>query len=250
MTPSSEPQSAGAVLMVRPYRFGWNGETAASNTYQLLPSAPAHEVHQQALREFEGLRTLLIQNGVSVLLFDDLPEPATPDSLFPNNWFSTHGDGTLVLYPMAALSRRAERRPQLIDALRRRAPALLVGYVVPFLVVFAPYLLWRHWYYGEWVPNTFFAKSGAGSLLPMGWVYVRDFFACYWPLLLAPLPVLWFLVRKPDAHELLITHNFVIAWFVREVLDAPDWRWMTINQAHCGLTVLSQRPGRPRSMPS
>jgi broad specificity phosphatase PhoE len=59
-----------------------------------------------------------------------------------------------------------------------------------------------------------------------------------------------FLVRKPAAHELLITHNFVIAWFVREVLDAPDWRWMTINQAHCGLTVLAQRPGRPWTLVS
>lgn len=54
-----------------------------------------------------------------------------------------------------------------------------------------------------------------------------------------------FLVRKRDKHELLITHNFVIAWFVREVLDAPEWRWLTLNQAHCGLTVLAQRPGRP-----
>lgn len=54
-----------------------------------------------------------------------------------------------------------------------------------------------------------------------------------------------FLVRKPDTHELLITHNFVIAWFVREVLEAPQWRWLTINQAHCGLTVLAQRAGRP-----
>lgn len=59
-----------------------------------------------------------------------------------------------------------------------------------------------------------------------------------------------FLVRKPDAHELLITHNFVIAWFVREVLEAPEWRWMTINQAHCGLTVLAQRPGRPWTLVS
>ncbi|GAA1639899.1 histidine phosphatase family protein [Microbacterium flavum] len=59
-----------------------------------------------------------------------------------------------------------------------------------------------------------------------------------------------FLVRKPGSHELLITHNFVIAWFVREVLDAPDWRWMTINQAHCGLTVLAQRPGRPWTLAS
>jgi len=59
-----------------------------------------------------------------------------------------------------------------------------------------------------------------------------------------------FLGRKPDGHELLITHNFVIAWFVREVLEAPDWRWLTINQAHCGLTVLAQRPGRPWTMVS
>lgn len=55
-----------------------------------------------------------------------------------------------------------------------------------------------------------------------------------------------FLVRKGgDAHELLITHNFVIAWFVREVLHAPEWRWMTLNQAHCGLTVIAQKHGRP-----
>lgn len=55
-----------------------------------------------------------------------------------------------------------------------------------------------------------------------------------------------FLVRKPgDVHELLITHNFVIGWFVREVLDAPEWRWMTLNQANCGLTVISQKHGRP-----
>lgn len=59
-----------------------------------------------------------------------------------------------------------------------------------------------------------------------------------------------FLVRKPGSHELLITHNFVIAWFVREVLDAPDWRWMTINQAHCGLTVLAQRTGKPWTLVS
>lgn len=58
------------------------------------------------------------------------------------------------------------------------------------------------------------------------------------------------LVRGPARHELLITHNFVIAWFVREVLDAPAWRWMTINQAHCGLTVLAQRAGRPWTLVS
>jgi len=55
-----------------------------------------------------------------------------------------------------------------------------------------------------------------------------------------------FLRSRPGArHDLLITHNFVIGWFVREVLGAPDWRWISINQANCGLTVLQQKPGRP-----
>lgn len=55
-----------------------------------------------------------------------------------------------------------------------------------------------------------------------------------------------FLVRKTgDVHEVLITHNFVISWFIREVLAAPDWRWMTLNQSHCGLTVIAQKQGRP-----
>jgi probable phosphoglycerate mutase len=58
-----------------------------------------------------------------------------------------------------------------------------------------------------------------------------------------------FLVRKPgDVHEVLITHNFVIGWFVREVLEAPEWRWMTLNQANCGLTVIAQKQGRPWSL--
>jgi serine/threonine-protein phosphatase PGAM5 len=54
--------------------------------------------------------------------------------------------------------------------------------------------------------------------------------------------------HREDRHELLITHNFVIGWFVREVLGAPDWRWVSLNQANCGLTVLTQRPGRPWSL--
>lgn len=60
-----------------------------------------------------------------------------------------------------------------------------------------------------------------------------------------------FLVRRPgDVHDLLITHNFVIAWFIREVLQAPEWRWMTLTQAHCGLSVIAQKPGRPWTLVS
>lgn len=119
MTPWSAPQTASAVLMIRPLHFGFNPETAASNTFQVRPGEPPQELRAQALAESAALHSLLSRHGVQVTVFDDLPSPQTPDALFPNNWFSTHSDGTLVLYPMAAVNRRAERRPEFITALRR-----------------------------------------------------------------------------------------------------------------------------------
>ncbi|MEO6827611.1 MAG: histidine phosphatase family protein [Microbacteriaceae bacterium] len=50
---------------------------------------------------------------------------------------------------------------------------------------------------------------------------------------------------RGDRHDLLITHNFVIGWFVRHVFDAPEWRWLGLNQAHCGLTIIRVRSAKP-----
>jgi serine/threonine-protein phosphatase PGAM5 len=55
----------------------------------------------------------------------------------------------------------------------------------------------------------------------------------------------WLTPAREDRHDLLITHNFVIAWFVREVFNAPDWRWMGLNQANCGLTIIRVRSAKP-----
>ncbi|MBX3068251.1 MAG: histidine phosphatase family protein [Microbacteriaceae bacterium] len=55
----------------------------------------------------------------------------------------------------------------------------------------------------------------------------------------------WLSPSRGDRHDLLITHNFVIAWFVREVFGAPAWRWMGLNQANCGLTIIRVRTAKP-----
>ncbi|MGO9039501.1 MAG: citrulline utilization hydrolase CtlX [Steroidobacteraceae bacterium] len=111
----TEPQSAAAVLMVRPARFGFNSQTAPSNSFQHLPLAgPPSELQQLALREFEGLADRLRRAGVGVIVADDTPVPVKPDALFPNNWVSFHRDGTVVLYPMLAPNRRSERRDDVI----------------------------------------------------------------------------------------------------------------------------------------
>jgi broad specificity phosphatase PhoE len=55
----------------------------------------------------------------------------------------------------------------------------------------------------------------------------------------------WLTPTQEDRHDLLITHNFVIAWFVRETFGAAPWRWMGVNQANCGLTIIRVRSAKP-----
>lgn len=112
---SAEPQTAGAVLMVRPASFGFNAQTAGSNAFQNPGSAgDAGAAEAAALREFDGLAGALQDAGVQVIIGADTAAPPTSDAVFPNNWVSFHADGTVVLYPMLAPNRRLERREDLI----------------------------------------------------------------------------------------------------------------------------------------
>ena len=55
-----------------------------------------------------------------------------------------------------------------------------------FLFIFIPYFAWRWWYYGQVLPNTFYAKVGSGRIQTIrGIYYTLVFFATsgYWILL-------------------------------------------------------------------
>ena len=67
------------------------------------------------MKEFDEFVALLRKNGVDVTVVEDTPEPNTPDSIFPNNWISFHSDGTVLLYPMYAPNRRAERKEHVLE---------------------------------------------------------------------------------------------------------------------------------------
>ena len=107
------------ILMVRPVNFAFNVQTAGSNSFQ-DEKAKNLDVQQSALQEFDGLVELLRANGVQVLVIDDKPSPHTPDSIFPNNWISTHNDGKVFIYPMEANNRRLERRPEFLQELHNK----------------------------------------------------------------------------------------------------------------------------------
>jgi len=112
-------QCADAVLMVEPKAFGFNPDTARTNTFQsadqgTTPGADG-AAQGRALDEFGALKRALEGEGISVCAVPDTLKPAKPDAIFPNNWVSFHADGTLVLYPMESASRRPERRQDVIE---------------------------------------------------------------------------------------------------------------------------------------
>ncbi|MBY6065649.1 amidinotransferase [Leisingera aquaemixtae] len=114
----SSLQAPSAVVMVRPHHFRSNPETQGDNAFQTLANTSAETTAAQALAEFDGAVETLRGAGVTVHVFDDTTTE-TPDSVFPNNWFSTHAGGHVAVYPMYAENRRKERRWDVIELLKR-----------------------------------------------------------------------------------------------------------------------------------
>ncbi|MBL7922891.1 MAG: amidinotransferase [Bacteroidia bacterium] len=103
--------------MMRPCVFGFNPETSASNAFQ--HQFPVEDLTVKVQSEFDHVLQQLRAEGLEVHCTQSVDERA-PDAIFPNNWFSTHHDGSLVLYPMMAVNRRRERESSLLDELRDR----------------------------------------------------------------------------------------------------------------------------------
>jgi hypothetical protein len=106
--------------MVRPANFGFNPETAENNFYQQKDDRESSEINRIAREEFDGFVALLKEKGIDVLVVEDTDSPKKTDAIFPNNWFSTHQDGKLVLYPMFSPNRRLERRKDIIEILMQK----------------------------------------------------------------------------------------------------------------------------------
>lgn len=103
--------------MVRPAHFGYNEQTAVSNTFQQKPGEHK-DLGGLVLGEFDEAVASIRAKGIAVWVIEDRSNPICPDAVFPNNWISTHEDGTIVLYPMLTPNRRAERRADVVEQLK------------------------------------------------------------------------------------------------------------------------------------
>lgn len=103
-------QTARTIAMIRPVAFRKNEQTAVNNYFQEDLDEIAKTINSQAQREFDAMVKVLQEAGITVVTMDDDADDDTPDSIFPNNWVSTHANGDVAIYPMYAENRRKERR--------------------------------------------------------------------------------------------------------------------------------------------
>ena len=107
------------MILIRAQRFTPNPATAADNAFQA--DAPAGQSDDataaKALAEMDAVADALRAAGVTVHVFED-EDHTRPDSVFPNNWLSTHAGGYVAVYPMYASNRRHERRADVLELLK------------------------------------------------------------------------------------------------------------------------------------
>lgn len=107
-------QTTNSLLMIIPEQFGFNTQTAETNSFQNRPQQKALELTtSRVLSEFWTAVSTIRRNNVNVVVAGSRKDTTTPDAVFPNNWISFHTeipDYDVVLYPMMAPNRRAERQ--------------------------------------------------------------------------------------------------------------------------------------------
>lgn len=107
------------VLMVKPTLFATNYQTLLDNKFMVEVK---ESVQEKALNESNQFVSNLVTLGVKVQVEQQCHDSAV-DSVFPNNWFSTHKnvyfpEGLLIIYPLKSENRRLERDENLIAKLK------------------------------------------------------------------------------------------------------------------------------------
>lgn len=106
------------LLLIKPARFGFNIQTASSNSFQNRSEENNLNIQQKAVEEFNNVISKAKKIGLNIIFFEDTKTPAKPDAIFPNNWVSFHHDFTII-YPMQAQNRRLEKRLELIPKINQ-----------------------------------------------------------------------------------------------------------------------------------
>ncbi len=100
----------------------------------------------------------------------------------------------------------------------------------PGVLLLGPWLLWKLQFYGELLPNTFYAKDADDAQWARGWAFVRLYFGIYWALIPGLVVALaWPFRRGPGgegwagARAPLLLGALVAAWVLHVLKVGGDF---------------------------
>ena len=110
-------QSTTKLFMIEPDSFYANEETSYTNHYQVKEIKDSPEIiAENALNEFNNLKSSIEKKGIEIISVKGSKD--CPDHIFPN-WFITFSDKTMQIFSMMAPNRRTEKKPYMIEYLKK-----------------------------------------------------------------------------------------------------------------------------------
>ena len=110
-------QSTTKFFMIEPDSFYANEETSYTNHYQVKEIKDSPEIiAENALNEFNNLKSSIEKKGIEIISMKGSED--CPDHIFPN-WFITFSDKTMQIFSMMAPNRRTEKKPYMIEYLKK-----------------------------------------------------------------------------------------------------------------------------------
>ena len=102
---------------------------------------------------------------------------------------------------------------------------LLISLVAPLAAALGAWLIWKGWFYGSLLPNTFYLKAAGPASVLRGLYYVGLFLVCY---ALAPFPILWMLgvrriLAEVDPRSLLLLLPSAALWILYVIKIGGDF---------------------------
>jgi hypothetical protein len=104
--------------------------------------------------------------------------------------------------------------------------------LLPVLLIWVPYNVWRVLYFGDFFPNTYYAKVGYLSYYARGWGYLHTYLQAYPFATFGPLAVAGAILARPGATRrylwaALLATACAFFYVVRLGGDFMEWRFVT-----------------------
>jgi hypothetical protein len=126
---------------------------------------------------------------------------------------------------------------------RRPRGASLAAFLGAFLCAWLPYVIWKVAYYGDFFPNTFYAKSANLAWYSQGWVYVTLYFRRYWilalALVVAPVAVWRGRARTEPARDLVLALGLGVAYTAYVLRVGGDFMYARLLIPAAPLLILA-----------